>query len=779
MRKTMISIMSLCVAAVVAGGLTGPNSLDHSQAHPTDTITPTDDTPGFLPREVRDTAHLHALDSLNASGDYSTRIHLIARSYGDSIVLRWAAEDYVSWNYLNHVGVDIYRFAVIDNPDKVTEDDLNVDTLAYRLKPATLEEWRALYSTTDSVASIAMGTLYGEGGFTQDQSSHGVGEMGALLDVHDDQQFRFAMAVLASEWRPDVAERLAMRFVDRTAKKGKRYEYVVRPSVFDSTGNLDFRAGHIEDIENKKYKPEPFTIVMGDSVIGVNNIRIWWQQTPRFSSFDIHRRAMGESTWTKVNTRPYLMMRDVNEQDLDNFISDNVPGPGTYEYRISGYDAFGDYVTAENYHVCTMPDLQAPRPAVLKRIIIDRRDPNNLSKDVFATFHFAKDTFETDFIGYKILYYERSRDEGKAKWVELTPNLISTSDTTCTVEVTGMGSSQVAVAAYDSAKNVSYSMTHVIRITDVKAPEAPENFKAEILDNAEGTVKLTWTAPSEDIDYYELAFANDTTHEFMLRQIPGDSLLRDTMFIDTLAVDVNQKYIYYKVRAIDYATNEGAYTPILQVIRPSMVKPAVAHIDSAWVDQKKGVRMRWVCSNEQQVSHHILMRRLAKTKNWTIIGVYDADSVRAAGNMVDVTDVPEYNREQFYEYAMESFSYAGISSGLSLVYSERFEGELIFDWPIKLYGDYDPKKRETKLAWEVSTPLPYKGDWYFCIFRKGPSDKRAQHLLSAAPTDRSFNDYLLKKGESAEYYILIQYADGRSSRPSNTITITAPAAEQE
>ena len=30
-------------------------------------------------------------------------INMLARSYGDSIVLRWAPEDYVTWNYLKHV----------------------------------------------------------------------------------------------------------------------------------------------------------------------------------------------------------------------------------------------------------------------------------------------------------------------------------------------------------------------------------------------------------------------------------------------------------------------------------------------------------------------------------------------------------------------------------------------------------------------------------------------------------------------------------------------------
>ena len=731
-----------------------------------------DSTRVYLPREVRDTSEFNKTSSERRN--YESVIHLLARTYGDSIVLRWAPEDYVSWQYLNAVGVNIYRMPISDGKKKNFE--FRIDTLAHRLKPATLEQWRALYPESDSVAMIGMGTLYSEGGFTQDQSRHGTGEMGALLDVYNDQQFRFGMAVLASEWRRDVAEKLAMRFVDKKVKKGEKYRYIVRPAEFDSTGNLQFRVGHIEEIENKKYVPEPYEAVMGDSVVGINQLRIWWEPTDRFSSFDIHRRAMGEQEWTKVNNNPFIMMRDIHDEGLDNFINDNV-SPGTYEYRISGYDAFGDLVVAKNFHVASMPDLEAPRPPKLKYIVIDRRNPDDLSKDVYADFYFSKDTMEADFIGYKILYYQRTRDDRKAEWIELTPDLIPANDTVWTVNVSDISSSQVTVAAYDSAQNVSYSLTHVMRVTDLAAPDAPENFRYEIVDNQAGTVRLSWTAPSMDVDYYEIAFANDTTHEFMLRQIPGDSLLRDTTFVDTLAVDVNQKYIYYKVRAIDYATNEGAYTVPLQVIRPSMVQPAVPHIDSVWVDQVKGIRMRWACSNEQQVSHHVLMRRLAGAKSWTVIGVYNGDSLRASGNMVNVLDVPEYVRRNRYEYAMESFSYASISSGLSLVYSTRFEGERIFEWSIKLIGDYDNKEKKTKIAWETDEKLPYKGEWYFCVYRKGENDKRHKFLMSVKADDRVFHDYLLSPGQSAEYYIKIKYADGRETTPSNIIIITAPKKE--
>lgn len=725
----------------------------------------------YLPGEIRDTSWV-AGDTVR-EGNFDAHIHLLARSYGDSIVLRWAAEDYVSWRYLNRVGVNILRTCWDDK-------DMTTDTLALALKPATLEEWRTLYPETDSIAGMAMGALYGEGHVTQDQSKHGTGTFGAMLDVYDDQQMTFAVAVLASEWRRDVAERLAMRFVDKNVKKGKEYEYIVQPTEFDSTQHLIFRTGYIPRIKNERYVPEKFDVEIGDSLVGINSIYLWWENKDAYSTYEIDRRKKGETRWTRVNEHPFLMMQDLRGDEVDCHTQELLPEPGDYEYRIFAHDAFGDLTEPSHIHTVHVRDIDPPSAPDITFIEIERTDTTTFEGQVKAHIYFRKDSMEQDLVGYKPLYYKRT-DEG-GKWVELVQDLIPVGDTLCVADVTGLPTGQIVMAAYDTAHNVGYSMPRIIRITDLKAPEAPKNFRYEVLKNDEGTIRLMWDAPSEDVDYYEIVYANDTTHEFMqLKTIDKDSLLlRNTEWIDTVALDVNQKYIYYKVRAVDYATNEGAYTAPLQVIRPSLIIPGEAHIDSVWVDQTKGINMRWVCSDEEQISHHVLMRRLAGGKQqWDIIRRFDADSVRAAGNVVEICDVPEYNRENRYEYAMESFSFAGISSGLSLVYSVLFEGDAVFEWPIKLYGSYNESTGETRLAWETESNLPYKGDWYFCIYRKGADDKRAKFLMSAEPGERSFNDFLLQPGEEAEYYIFIQYKDGRKCTPSNSVVVKAPKKSGE
>ena len=114
-----------------------------------------------------------------------------------------------------------------------------------------------------------------------------------------------------------------------------------------------------------------------------------------------------------------------------------------------------------------------------------------------------------------------------------------------------------------------------------------------------------------------------------------------------------------------------------------------------------------------------------------------------------------------------------MSSEESIVYSALWEGDAIFEANIRLFGTYNKEKNETRLAWELDEQPKFPGQWYFCIYRQGHDDKEPKFFISAEPQERSLQDYLLNEGESATYYIFIQYKDGRSSSHSNTVTVSA------
>jgi len=767
--KQRINIPGLLTMLALIGALAGMAMNSGRSMAGTAGMYADDDTivrKRFLPGEIRDTAAFFEEMRSRQRKDFAANINVLVRTYGDSVVLRWAADDYVAWRYLNRVGVNISR---VDEETRMTE------TLVTGLKPATLEEFRSHYAESDSLAALVMGALYDENMGKNDVTKDEPGSMGSLYESSQSQQLRYGLGLLASEWRQDLATRMAVRFTDRTAKRGRSYTYYISPAVIDTTGKVIIRAGMKDSVKNERFKPEPFDVTLTDSISYPNGIHLRW--TDRlYSSYEIERRVQGTREWQRLNKLPYVIMNIVPGADC--IYGDNVDEPGTYEYRVIAHDPFGELTEPSPVHAVTISDMRPPVPPRLTWIEIDRRNDDDPSKEIFATIHFRKDTMEADYVGAVPVYYHERITEGK--WRPLVDKPLAPTDTVVTVDVTNLQTGQLAIAAYDTAHNVSYSIPQILRVSDMKAPEAPKGLKAECrlepkdsLDLPLGLITLTWQpVENDDIDYYEVVFANDTTHTFMARK-GGIVAGRDTVFVDTVAVDVNQKYIYYKVRAIDYSTNIGEFSDILQVVRPSAVPPTVAHIDSTNVSGS-GIFMRWIAGNDQQMAYHNVYRRLMSDKEWTVLRRCDADSVKANNNYIDLFDVPKVNSREEYVYAIESFNYSGISSGLSLQYITRFTGDAVFDTPITLYGGYEEDKHMTRLAWEVNQ-LPEGKDWYFCVWRQGPDDERFQFLLSAEPGERDFTDYLLRPGQTAHYYVQIQMEDGRESRPSNIVTIKAPA----
>ena len=199
----------------------------------------------------------------------TTKIKLLTRAYGDSIVLRWAAEDYVSYKYLADFGVNVLRV-----PKDSTKRGLHIDTLAYALKPLTLEQFQAKYPATDSLAKVPQGVLYGE---AENRHQEKEGTMGRTLEDNADQDLSYGFAMLVAEWRKDLATDMAVRLVDHTAEAGKSYDYYVQPTRWENGGRLIFEPGVAEDVKNVPFVPEPYTPRMVDSLSTPHTLTIgWW-----------------------------------------------------------------------------------------------------------------------------------------------------------------------------------------------------------------------------------------------------------------------------------------------------------------------------------------------------------------------------------------------------------------------------------------------------------------------------------------------------------------------
>lgn len=752
-HKVIATLLASLLMAVSASAILAPGRANRSSAEVTDSQK---DSSIFVLKP--DSAHATPVKAKPAA------INLLARCYGDSIVLRWAPEDFVTWNYLNQVGYNLYR--IYTDKSGQYHDDL----IAKGIRPQTLEQLRARYPESDSLAFVAVGMLYGKGEVMPGQTREPYGAVGAMLEVYDDQQTKFAFAEMVSEWRPDVAQAIGLRYVDRDVKPGVRYEYILQPAKRDPHGRLPIAPGQVE-VTCTKYKPMTYTPVYSDSVGKALNVLLRWEDAVN-SAFEVERRLEGETEWQRLTKRPYTSALDLGlTQENTSRYADVVEKPGVYEYRVLAYDAFGDLLVSSTTHKVRVGDLDAPTAPVVRRILIDRDGNPDSLQTITAHIEVEKPYVEDDCIGLMPLYYNE-RYTGK-QWKRLTETMYNPHDTVLTVDVTGLATGMLTIAAVDTAGNMGYSMPVQLRIEDKKAPEPPLNFKATVEPN--GRIHLSWSpAPQDrgDIAFYEVAAANDSTHEFM---IISPQQMRDTTFTDSVAVDVNQKYIYYRVRATDYASNIGRYTAMLQVERPHLLPPTPAHLDTLVVDTA-GIHLCWIAGADKAIILHNVYRRLEGQTDWELIASYEADQVAANDYRMCVDDNPPFNNQRRYEYVVESFNSTGISSGPSLVVSAMNDRNTAVDVTLKLIGRYDAKAERTRLSWDCHGQQP-EGERYWGVYVRKPGSDTFEYLISEDLNDLMHSDRVLSAGESADYYVVLLYSDGRSSNPSNIVTVTAPTKQ--
>ncbi len=719
-------------------------------------------------------ARLDSLAKLEAE-EVVFKLQMLARSYGDSIVIRWAPEEYVPWKFLNGYGCYLVRSDF--------ENEVVDDTIAL-LKPMNKYDFAELFSDTDTTAFAAMQTIFGEGTALNNTRS-APGSAGSIMEVYEEQQNIFGMAMVIAERRCDIATAMGLRYVDKNVKPGVMYGYYLTPNM--SPDILKVRPGLIY-VENKPYVPKPCTLELSDSIAAVDGILLSWPYTDDYSSFDIERRKEGQKEWVVLNDKPYMSMT------MDLFEDENPPSlfadtgvePGAYIYRLRGYDSFGDKSAPGPEHKVIMPDLLPPTPPRIKLITINRGDST-----ITARIDWTKTEIEPDLIGYIPFYQYGALENVDAleyqatvntadsallggRWVPLVKDrVLAPRDSFVVVDVRGLNTGMVTIAAVDSAMNMTYAMPQPMRIDDLEPPLPPTNLRG--LVSAEGVVTIGWTPSiSRDAYYYEVFTANDTTHTFVL--VPNQQMYQDTLFNDTVSLEVNQPYKYYKVRAIDWAGNNSEFSELLRVTRPNFNAPSECFIDTSWVT-KDSIYMRWVISPEKDLDKVRVFRRLSNESQWTMIRTYYHDQVNGKPTL-EVIDRPTPNQTIRYYYAIEAINMTGVSTGLSMQVCYLFQGQRVFDVPLKLDASWREDKGYVILAWDVPKELPIVAPYHFVLSRQLEGEKFFRPYRSIKSDKSSYEDRRIKPGESTVYRLEILFEDGRSTTPSNEVKISIPKKKE-
>ena len=722
-----------------------------------------------------------AIDSMATEHRYSVFVN--SRSYDDYIYVRWAPDEYVPWRILNYWGYDVVRIYEGKN-------EIEADTIA-RVKPLSLEQFKATFEASDTLAAAAAQIIYGKRTEFGNTEAHPE-SMQSIVELYEEQQMVYSYAMMIAEKRRDIAIAMGLAFEDRTAKPNRKYNYIIDAVVPDTILNVGTYITRADKLGS--WKPEKLKVKITDSIQAPANVQLTWPRTEEYTTFDIERRCVSRGEeWVKLNDKPYVMMlQDEAHETGNNIYIDERVHPGTYEYRIKGYDMFGDLTTPCDPHRVEMPDLIPPSAPLLEFIEIVR-DEN--SDHIDAYIHIVKDSIEDDLVGYIPFYQnpnykdrinidipdsvaqqlndEQRRLLNEGMMIPLVKNPVAPGDTIIKVDVTGLESGTLVIAATDTALNMTISMPLPIHIHDLMPPAPPTRLRAAM--DMSGLMMMNWRpSTSVDIEGYEVYWANDLTHPFA--QHPG-FYSADTMFVDTLSMKTAEPYRYYYVKARDYAGNGSVPSDTLRVERLTIVPPSVCRIDTLWMTGKT-VNMKWHPASEPDILCYNVFRRMEGEQDWQLTRVLTPDSI--ADGRLYIEDNPEPHMTKRYYYAIETINRSGLSSGMSFATSFLFKGEVVLPIKIKLFGQFNEETKKAQLAWEIQgLTEEVRKDAYLVIFRKRPEDEFFRHLKSVSVHDAHTVDNGLRPGEEAQYEMRLRTNEGRFSPYSNRVMIVNTAKPEE
>ena len=682
-------------------------------------------------------------------------VKVLARPKGDRVLLRWAPDEFAPWYLANKYGYNILRMNL---------DDGVMDTIKKNIFPMSLEQMKQHFEPADSLAAAAAQMIYGKG-TELNNAIVGSGADG-IMQVYEEQQTRFAYAMLLAEIRPDIAEAMALMYVDSTAEKGEQYMYVVTTNIPKEEANMTYQGVNVKNVLEKPAKFEPhITDSLGSDGL---SMRIFWPMEPGYTVYDIECRYNG-GEWKKLNERPFMTLMTYEDESVGQNIYEYAGvQPGTYEFRICGYDSFGEKSNYSKSHKVEMPDIIPPTAPLIKNFYLDRPDENTVVADIV----WEKNIIEPDFVGYDIYYYNPQIDSA---WVKLNDYTVAREDTVFRCEVTYLGTGRVTVVAKDTLGNSSASMPQEMFIADVTAPAAPT--KLEYVLSPTGSLLIKWQKSVDaDVAGYQLYYANDSTHTFL--QKAGKST-RGTAILDTLAVNgVIQRYTYYRVKAYDFSGNESEFSEILSVKRKNYDPPRPCRVDSVWQDTK-AVYMKWYPSSEADVEKFYVYRRLDGENISSLINVLTKDSVK--NGRLWVVDSPQPNQKKRYFYHIETMNESGITSEPSYETSFLFKGDMQLHVKINLGASYREDEEKVYVAWDLSglTQEMIDAGVYFCLYKKWDDDDIFRHIESVNIKNRYTIDNHMKPGDGAEYRMRLRTKDGRLSPYSNVVKVRVPEKNEQ
>ena len=433
-----------------------------------------------------------------------TKIGIIARSYSDSVIVRWAVSKPSVWSLCKEFGFILERAPILQNGSYGEFKSVKQGVF----KPWTDEQWELYFASkpeitdTNEIDYDVFAYLFGSS--DQDVSdiqieSPSGNEIQDLKDKKSKLAWQILFAMLSANSSVTAAEGLGLRYVDKDVKLGERYVYRINlagksPIYILEEGLVEVK---VEDYDSD-FAKQTLTASENDGSIGIN-----WKMNNRLSFYKVERSDDDGKTYQNLTKTPLLTMRNNTNSDdaSDGYLDTLIVNYKPYIYRVYGTTSFADKVLIGEIVAMgrdrTPPEQPfVPQPEHIsdKEVKIKWQMSDNPAKDLKG-FYIGRD----------------SSASGEFKYVTklLPPYSREYIDKNFSTEVSNF----YLVEAIDTAGNISQSYPVYVALNDTTPPVKPEWIKGSMDSN--GVVTLVVKPNLEkDLMGYRILTSNSPEHEF-------------------------------------------------------------------------------------------------------------------------------------------------------------------------------------------------------------------------------------------------------------------------
>lgn len=533
--------------------------------------------------------------STGISSQEKLSIECFASPRGDSIIVKWVAGDYNSWQHGMEVGYTLSRITFRENGRILTEKErADSEVFLGLFKPLEEDAWMEDIDTSNRWEVLAAGTIYGElAGQTRNKSL----DLQYFLDAEIDKDNRYAFNALAISHSNVAAIRMGLGFVDKEVVENNGYLYEV--SFAGDHPNQE-RASELVVDNKAKGLPTILSVSAKSDDLACNLSWPTENILSHYLSYDVWRSDDGGKIYTIVNNSPVIYLK--SERDNPNVSYSDILPKNDYEYfyKIKGKTLFERYSSFSIEQGCEGKGaLEVSAPVIIK---IDE----TTEQAIEIEWDFSKEN-EGDILGFRIM--KSKNYDGPYEEIGIG---ILNKERRRIIDESPLTSGYYFMEVIDIYNKTYSSAKHLVQLKDVLAPDVPTEISCE-LDTSMTTIHIAWQSSNEvDLAGFRLLTGNNSEEGF-IDLVEG--VISTNHYSYPVSKKQNGETLYFRIASVDKrgnTSNLSASCKVVLIDNTPPIKPLIRKINN----NDSTIIIEWAVSPSKDVNNYSLESRLARNGEW-------------------------------------------------------------------------------------------------------------------------------------------------------------------